>query len=555
LLERVVENWLASVTEKAFELPLSQLLSLDGYTIIHIARPHGPMEQGKDILALTAEGNPCAFQVKARDLTLKDWRDPDQPLKGQIEDLLDVPIQHPAFDHKRRHESTLVTTGVLDDTLRQTLHAFNEGRRRSGKPTVNVLVKGQIESKIRAALGRFLPGKLTDTRDFLQLWLADGTSLPSRREISTLFEERISGLRAKSNLKEIQAVCGEIVILGSYLAHPFQLKENHISEIQVWTLVASTMFKVAALSRKAQRVAIESLGLVEYGITEAMQRLVTECETRRDYIEGNPWTDAYVYRARATLVAGYLGAVVLWQKWLGEPLTALPVFQRFWSDNQSQMWLWGEAAVLSFLAVGWAFDRTSAARESEKLVAQLVGAILDENGKSRRARPSRDGEEIPARRGLADPYVSVDEILREPIGQGNSRIGATYLGQSYTLESLVKILVHRRFRQLLQTVWYRITYVAFQTYRPTKPSDLWRWANGRKGGIEAKHTPTPTSWQTLLNEVETLDPQLSPPLASEYPHFLLAFLLVAPHRLNPTTCLTLEQSTWDGGQWIVGRKK
>lgn len=90
MLERVVENWLASVSEKTFELPLSQLLSLDGYTIIHIARPHGPMEQGKDILALTPEGQPCAFQVKARDLTLKDWRDPDQPLKGQVEDLLDV---------------------------------------------------------------------------------------------------------------------------------------------------------------------------------------------------------------------------------------------------------------------------------------------------------------------------------------------------------------------------------------------------------------------------------------------------------------------------------
>ena len=423
-----------------------------------------------------------------------------------------------------------------------------------GKPTLDVLVKGQIEAKIHAALGRFLPGKLTDIRDFLQLWLADGRSLPRKHEISTLFEERTSALRATSNVNEIKATCGEVVILGSYLAHPFQLKENHISEIQVWTLLAATIFKVATLSRKAERVAIDSLGFVEYGISEAMHKLIAECESRQDYIEGNPWADAYVYRARITLVAGYLAAVVLWQKWLGEPVTGLPVFRRFWSENQSQMWLWGEAAVPSFLAVGWAFDRTGATWESEKLVMQLIRGILDENGKPRRESPNANGEQVTARRGLADPYVSIDEILREQIGQGSGRIGATYLGQSYTLESLVKILVSRRFRQLLQSLWYRITYIAFQTYRPAKPSDLWRWANGRKGGIEAKHTPTPTSWQALMDEVETVDPQLCPPPAGEYPHLLLSFLLAAPHRLNPMTCLTLERCQWEGGNWIVGRK-
>jgi hypothetical protein len=149
VLERVIENWLASVSERSFEIPFQQLLALDGYTVIHKAFPHGPMEQGKDLLAINADGLPCAYQLKSGNLTLREWR---TDIQGQIYDLLDVAIQHPSIPKTPTHQSYLVTTGCLDDTLRQTIDAFNDGRRRQGKSELNVIVKGQLQQKLESAL-------------------------------------------------------------------------------------------------------------------------------------------------------------------------------------------------------------------------------------------------------------------------------------------------------------------------------------------------------------------------------------------------------------------
>jgi hypothetical protein len=260
VIERVIENWLASVSERAFEIPFAQLLSLEGYNVVHIARPHGPMEQGKDILAFDQDGTPCAFQLKAQDLSLRNWRDPDQPLKGQIEDLLDLPIQHPSFPQSTTHRSTLVTTGNLDDTLRQTISVFNHGRKTKGQTTLDVWVKGHIETKIRAALGRFMPGPLENFRDFLQLALVDGKGTPDKKRVAAFLKERVSQLQQTSPNNQITAACAETLILGIYLVQPYQLSHNHISEIEVWTLMAATLLNVACLSGPAKRVAFQSLG-------------------------------------------------------------------------------------------------------------------------------------------------------------------------------------------------------------------------------------------------------------------------------------------------------
>jgi len=114
VLSKAIEDWLANVSERTFEVPFVQLLMVEGYKVVHLAKPHGPMEQGKDILAIAPDGVPCAFQLKQGDLTLKNWRDPEEPLKGQVEDMLDIPIQHPSIPAGLSHRSFLVTTGNLD---------------------------------------------------------------------------------------------------------------------------------------------------------------------------------------------------------------------------------------------------------------------------------------------------------------------------------------------------------------------------------------------------------------------------------------------------------
>ena len=146
--------------------------------------------------------------------------------------------------------------------------------------------------------------------------------------------------------------------------------------------------------------------------------------------------------------------------------------------------------------------------------------------------------------GLATPYESICAVLERKVGTRVPRPGGTAMGHSFSLESLTKILVNRLLRQHLTVLWYGITELAFATYIPQNNSDLWKWDNGAKGFLETKYTSHPTSWSSMQREVRNPRMELDPPFAQENPHLLLLFMLVAPHRLNPTTALILERTNW-----------
>jgi len=90
--------------------------------------------------------------------------------------------------------------------------------------------------------------------------------------------------------------------------------------------------------------------------------------------------------------------------------------------------------------------------------------------------------------------------------------------------------------------------IAFVTYFAEKHEDLWKWHNGVKVFLETKYALRPTHWSALQREVREPDVRLVPPFGRDNPHFLLLFLLVAPHRLNPTTAMILEQIDWQSGK-------
>jgi hypothetical protein len=65
LIERIVENWLTSASERSFQIPFCQLLSAQGETLLYIAS-HGPFEKGKDVITVTRGGRLRAYQNEGR---------------------------------------------------------------------------------------------------------------------------------------------------------------------------------------------------------------------------------------------------------------------------------------------------------------------------------------------------------------------------------------------------------------------------------------------------------------------------------------------------------
>ena len=100
----------------------------------------------------------------------------------------------------------------------------------------------------------------------------------------------------------------------------------------------------------------------------------------------------------------------------------------------------------------------------------------------------------------------------------------------------------------------KVPFLRFSPQVPEKSEDLWKWHNGAKGFLETRYTPHPTHWSVLQKEVCDPDRRLAPPFARDNPHFLLIFLLAAPHRLNPTTAMILERTDWLDGKWLLARQ-
>jgi hypothetical protein len=119
VLERLVESWLDSASERSYQAPFCQMLAAEGHVVVHSAR-HSPLEFGKDIISIDPEGVPCAFQLKGNPgarLTLHQLRE----IKGQLLELVTQPIVHPGVPKNQQHRCFLVTNGETEEEVQRSL--------------------------------------------------------------------------------------------------------------------------------------------------------------------------------------------------------------------------------------------------------------------------------------------------------------------------------------------------------------------------------------------------------------------------------------------------
>jgi len=120
MIERAIENWLISTNERNYQIPFCQVLLQQGFKILDISS-HRPMEQGKDIIALDENGNSVAYQLKTGKIDIPVWRS----IRGEVEELIQLPIVHPSVDTTNVHKAYLVTNGSITDEVRHQIDLMN----------------------------------------------------------------------------------------------------------------------------------------------------------------------------------------------------------------------------------------------------------------------------------------------------------------------------------------------------------------------------------------------------------------------------------------------
>src|SRR5580692_11119081 len=110
VIERAIENWLTRTNERNYQAAFCQVLMHQGHRVLY-SSSHGPMEQGKDIITLGPDGTYNAYQTKTGNIGLSDWRG----ISGEIQDLVELPIDYPGVDKAQGHNAFLVTNGEMSD--------------------------------------------------------------------------------------------------------------------------------------------------------------------------------------------------------------------------------------------------------------------------------------------------------------------------------------------------------------------------------------------------------------------------------------------------------
>ena len=524
MLERVIENWLDKASERMFQQPYCYMLSAKGHTIIHLTR-HCGMEMGKDIITIAPDGTPCAFQLKAGDISLAKW---NQEVRSQTDALVTGHINHSSVVSSRYHRSYLVTNGNIAEEVNYAIKDRNQAWAKQGLSDfyLETVVRGELLEKAKRLGTDLWPTELTDIKTLLEMYLEGGQGILPKGKLTSLFESTLPlkplDNERKPSKKHCERVIASAAILCTIATSSFSNENNHVAEIEAWILYISYVLALAERWDLSDTIYKDAFEIATQSIYNSLANLCDEIKEREYLIEGNPLTDSYVYTVRMTWLLGLMSIFALWRASKDEPKDDVDNFLReFCKEKQTQLDLWGEAAIPQWLALLWYSRKISVTRGPDDVLGNLISEICEQNG------PKGGGL-------LASPYYEAEDILPDMLGVAEEPPMDSFSGQSYALEGLIHLYVRgnsQQSKQFMKSLWPDVTRLMYLSFEPANFCDFYRWRNedGENRIVSPQHTQ---EWEELKALASESDGMCIPPSIKNHPILLLLFLCVYPHRMN-----------------------
>ena len=484
---------------------------------------HGQMEQGKDIIAIDENEIPCAFQLKSGVINGNTWR----KIKGEIDDLVEIPISYPLVGKKTKHRSVFVTNGRITDKVRRDVDDRNLRYKQLGYGELEIITGLELLKKFIDVHGSFLPTQPSDFRIFLELFLCDGRELLNKKLFTDFLESIL--FTEKETKPELKRKIASCVLLTQYVLQPYESKENYISVIEGWTILCSHILSLVEKYTLKEKYWRQSYDIIMGKINSQVELLKDEFFSRDDdYIEGY-WDGGLIYKSRITMVLGWLSAFEMYKKQTDSDYKIdHRVYESIKQFYNEKTWLWGESATPFFIMMSLLVSEYGDTSLSNKIICDLIIDITSENH-------FRDGKGIP------DPYFSPSEIIGHLYQLPEAEIDmSSFLGTSYHLETLVDILVRRNKRTLLNELWRYISYIQKCEFRSKPPWKIFTWQCDVGEQVE-RFYKNPQSWKELRDEATALNSSGLPNILMNNP-FSYYFLICFPHRFNRHTVKLIDKN-------------
>lgn len=426
MLEKLLENWLDSASERSYQAVFVQMLSAQGYRVVHSTR-HTALEFGKDVLAIAPGGKGCVYQLKGNPggrLKLNQFR---REVQEQLVQLMSQAIVFPGFP-SGPYDAYLVSNGYFEEEVQRTIDDLN----RMPYPTkVSLITRGHLLNWGKELGASLWPSELDDTRLLLEIFLSDPRNVLPTENLSSLISKVLATYTPTGNLSgqpEFHRASTSAALLTGIATFGFAEAENHLAVVSAWTLLAVSI--IAAGEKHGYQLrgaALETLRMAEGAIGDALTQLWNEVQDRKHLVEGNPMTDPEVYGWRYTTLMGLLSCLAL----VDESNSLLhkdsrAKLRKWLLQYNVQVELWGEGAVANLIPrLIWLRKHDSTIRPDFEIAALAETVITRNQRKS--SSP------------LVGPYYSFEQIARfylhlDKAGEASAVGKETFDGSAFTAE-------------------------------------------------------------------------------------------------------------------------
>lgn len=524
MIEKLLENWLDSASERSYQAVFVQVLSGMGYRVVHSTR-HSALEFGKDVLAIAPDGIGCAYQLKGHPggrLGLSQFRSEIQP---QMVQLMSQPVIYPGFPADS-HRTYLVSNGYFEEEVHRAVDDLNRSPHYPYKATL--VSRGELLDWCKSMGASLWPSELPDVRLLLELVLSNPRELLPIEKLSVLLGKILDSDPADTiQIKQPEfhrKVTSAALLTGIATAH-FAKEKNHYAVAYAWALLAVMVIGAAEKHQHPLAgAAKETLGLAEEAALDALIELWGEVAERKHLVEGDPMSDPEVYGWRYGVVLGALSSLAvahdansLLDDGAGSELKA-------WLLKRHQgLNLWGEGAVANLVPWLVYLRKHEPTLRPDYEIAGLVEAVVKRN--------QHDSESA-----LPSPYFGAEEVIRNQLsldkhGDASDLRRETFSGSAYTAEALLHLLVRTNLKRECKSIWPDYTRLGHRRLVFSAP---WHYCllNVDVGVDEARLYPPSYEWAKLKSEATHKG---NPPIPSELlaRNWLLVFWWqIAPHRFT-----------------------
>ncbi len=514
MIEKAIENWLTNTNERNFLIPYCAVLSKLGHKVIYVSS-NVQMEQGKDIITIDPNGEPCAFQLKSGKIDTAEWR----AIKGEVDELIELPIVHPSVDKTKVHKSFLVTNSEFTDPVRIQITQRNEDNRQKGRnySYLDTINSKTLLQQFITAQGGFTPIDLKEVQEFLGFYLADGRDFLDKEKFADFLEERVFAKGTGQVSNKINAVLASIP-MTAFAMNNYQRHANHYAAFETWTLLAASIVRFANIQGLKNADWRSSFDLAMMEARRSLQLLKDEMLSRTDFLEGDWMGDgAEVYRARVTMVLGALSAFELDQADNNNKYSLDGRLLQMVENNLTRLWFWGEAAFPFFFSIIRFLERGNRNSVADTVRQGAFLALLRSNSPNSKA-------------GLPPYHYSAHQVIENLMAIAEDPIDMeNFTSSSYALPNFLTMSVRRQERAFLEQHWRRISHIRVHEFIPDNPIDVFRWHV--KEGTNASHFLNETqSWTELLPAGQRTGNSWQ--LSNDFKPLLSFWILVAPHRCS-----------------------